>query len=91
MDRCQISYVKFILEAYDNVAVMSTLDPRQGLVQVAIAPGCETLVKGIMNSLAAERLYVVAVDHASPNAAASAACRWQPKADSRREGNDIFQ
>ena len=52
VDRRQISFVKFILEAYDNVAIMSTLDPRQGVVQVSIAPGCETMVDGIMDSLA---------------------------------------
>ena len=54
VDRCQIGFVKFILEAYDNVAVMSTLDPKQALVQITMAPGCETMVDGIINSLAGE-------------------------------------
>ena len=54
VDRREISFVKFIIEAYDNVAVMSTMDPHQAVVQVTIAPGCETLVDGIMNSLAGE-------------------------------------
>lgn len=54
VDRCQISFIKFILEAYDNVAVMSTLDPKQALVQITIAPGCETVVDGIIKSLAGE-------------------------------------
>ena len=52
VDRRQISFVKFIIEAYDNVAVLSTLDPRQGVVQVIIAPGCETMVDGIIAGLA---------------------------------------
>ncbi|GEM_PF-2463433 len=64
LDRCQIGFVKFILEAYDNVAVMSTLDSRQSMVQVTIAPGCETMVAGIMNSLAGE-FKLVPVDDAS--------------------------
>jgi hypothetical protein len=51
VDRSQISFVKFILEAYDNMAVVSTLDPRQALVQVVIAPGCETMVEGVMTGL----------------------------------------
>ena len=51
VDRSQISFIKFILEAYDNVAVLSTLDLRQALVQVVIAPGCETMVHGIMTDL----------------------------------------
>ena len=54
LNRSQISFVKFILEAYDNVAVMSTLDPHQAVVQVTIAPGCENLVDGIMKSFTAE-------------------------------------
>lgn len=52
IDRRRISYVKFILEAYDNVAVLSTLDARQGLVTVTVAPGCADLVDGILESLA---------------------------------------
>ena len=54
VDRCQISFIKFILEAYDNLAVMSTLDANHAMVQIAIAPGCETMVDGIINSLAGE-------------------------------------
>ncbi len=49
-----IGFVKFIIEAYDNLAVMSTLDPRQGIVGLAIAPGCQDQVDGIMASLAAD-------------------------------------
>lgn len=64
VDRCQISFVKFILEAYDNLAVMSTLDPQQAVVQVIIAPGGESMVDGIMKSFAGE-FEVVPVDDAS--------------------------
>jgi hypothetical protein len=51
VDRRRISFVKFILEAYDNVAVVSTVDARRGLVQIRIAPGCESLVDGIVDEL----------------------------------------
>lgn len=54
VDRRQISFVKFILEAYDNVAGMSTLDSRLAVVQITIAPGCETMVDGILDSIASE-------------------------------------
>lgn len=54
VDRRQISFVKFILEAYDNVAVMSTLDARLAVVQITIAPGCEQMVDGILDSIASE-------------------------------------
>lgn len=50
--RERIGFVKFILEAYDNLAVMSTLDSRQAVVQISIAPGCERVVEEILQSLA---------------------------------------
>jgi hypothetical protein len=53
VDRRQINFMKFILEAYDNVAVVSTLDAREGLVQIRSAPGCEDLVAEIVRELAA--------------------------------------
>ncbi len=54
VDRRQISFIRFILEAYDNVAVMTTLDSRKAVVQIAIAPGCEAMVAGIVDSFAGE-------------------------------------
>lgn len=57
MDRLRIGFVKFILEGYDNVAVLSTLtsDPISGkaVVRIAVAPGCESLVTKILNELEA--------------------------------------
>jgi hypothetical protein len=54
IDRRQIGFVKFILEAYDNVAVLTTVNARQAVVQVTIAPGCEAMVDDIMTDLAGE-------------------------------------
>jgi hypothetical protein len=51
VDRSQIGFIKFILEAHDNLVVMSTLDSKQGVVQLSIAPGCEQLVSDIMKDL----------------------------------------
>ena len=53
MDRRRISFVKFILEAYDNVALVSTVDAKQGIVKISVAPGCESLVWGILEDLKA--------------------------------------
>ena len=52
VDPCHISVIKFILEAYDNVAVVSTVDGWRAVIAVAIAPGCETLVDAVMADLA---------------------------------------
>ncbi len=75
IDRCQISFVKFILEAYDNVAVISTLDPGQALVQVIIAPGCETMVDGILTCLGSD-VGVVPVDDAKMDGVSDVQYRW---------------
>ena len=54
VDRRQISFIRFVLEAYDNVAVMTTLDSREAVVQISVAPGCESMVAGIVDSFADE-------------------------------------
>lgn len=75
VDRRQIGFVKFILEAYDNMAVMSTLDPRQAVVQITIAPGCEAMVDGIMAGLAGD-VEVVAVDRTGCDGVTDDNCTW---------------
>ena len=51
IDRRQISFVKFIFEAYEGVAVVTTLDPASGLISLAMAPGCERVVDDVMDDL----------------------------------------
>lgn len=51
VDRREISFVKFILEGYDNIAVLSTIDPGLGIVQLTIAPGCEREVEMVLHEL----------------------------------------
>ena len=51
VDRREISFIKFILEAYDNLAVLSTVDPAHGLVHIRITPGCETFVDDLVTGL----------------------------------------
>jgi len=43
--------LKFILEAYAGVAVMTTLDPHKGLVVLHVGPGCEEEVDMIIHDL----------------------------------------
>ena len=49
--RSEISYLRFIIESYDGLAIVSTLDPIKGLVELKIAPGCETEIKEIIRDL----------------------------------------
>jgi hypothetical protein len=56
IDRREIALLKFILEGYDGLAVMSTLDSSLGIISVMIAPGCEEEVEGVIQDLKGEIL-----------------------------------
>ena len=51
VDRRQIGYLKFILEACDGLVTLSTVDAAVGLVSVRIPPGCEGEVGEILKAL----------------------------------------
>ncbi|MCP4107289.1 MAG: DUF4911 domain-containing protein [Desulfobacteraceae bacterium] len=53
VDRREIGFLKFIIEAYDGIATMTTVDSETGLVMFRIAPGCEEDLKMILNDLEA--------------------------------------
>ena len=46
----EIHFLRFILEGYEGMAVVTTLEPEAGLVQVSIAPGCEQIVERVLNA-----------------------------------------
>ena len=51
IDRREIAFLKFIIEAYDGIAVVSTVDPMAGIVKLGIAPGCEADVEMVLQDL----------------------------------------
>ena len=51
LNRSEIAFVKFIFEAYDGIANLSTLDQKMGVIQLTIAPGCEELALKILKDL----------------------------------------
>ena len=51
VDRREIHYLKFILEGYDGLAVMRTVDPLAGLVVLHVPAGCEKDVDAIVDDL----------------------------------------
>jgi hypothetical protein len=53
IDRRDISFLRFILEAYDGMAVLTTRDAALGIVSITMAPGCEALVDDVVTALAA--------------------------------------
>lgn len=51
IDRRSICLTRFILEAYDGIAVVETIDPRGAAIALHIAPGCEAIVDAIIKDL----------------------------------------
>jgi Domain of unknown function (DUF4911) len=54
MDRRQIHFFRFLLEAYEGVAVLTTLDQIAGLVVLLIAPGRESEASQLVEQLSKE-------------------------------------
>ncbi len=54
VDPYQIHYVKFILEAYEGLATLTTLDSQQGVVQLVVPPGCHKILEGLLEALGRE-------------------------------------
>lgn len=52
MTRSRSIFLKFILEAYDNLTIMSTVDRMEGLVELKYPPELEQDVLGIVRSMA---------------------------------------
>ena len=51
VDRREIHFLRFTLESYDGMALVSTIDPHSALIEVSMAPGCETLVLELIDAL----------------------------------------
>ena len=50
IDPYQIHYLRFIIEAYPGMAVVSTVDSQLGLVAIAVAPGCEPDILAVLEA-----------------------------------------
>lgn len=46
-----ICYLRYTIESYDGIAVVSTVDPAQGLILVQTAPGCEDILDDLIDHL----------------------------------------
>jgi len=51
---CEIAYLTFVLESYEGVAVMRTIDPGRGIVEVMVPPSYEKELGEILTDLAQE-------------------------------------
>ena len=51
VDRREISFLRFIFEAYEGMATIETLNSESGLIVMYIAPGCESDVEMVLRDL----------------------------------------
>ena len=51
VDKSRISYIRWIVESYDGMAIVTTIDPIDAIIELKIAPGCETIVNDLIHSL----------------------------------------
>jgi len=51
VDRRKIGFMKFIFEAYDGIANLTTIDPDRGLISINIPDGCERYVDELIEVL----------------------------------------
>lgn len=54
VDSREIYFLRFIFEAYDGIAMMTTIDSTTGIILLYISPGCEADVEMILRDLKAE-------------------------------------
>jgi len=51
VNRAEIGYIRFTLESYDGMALVTTVDPHAASIEVFISPGCEETVLELLASL----------------------------------------
>lgn len=54
VDRREIAFLRFIFEAYEGIAVLSTVDQRNGIVVLNVPAGCEESVSGVVDDLSGQ-------------------------------------
>jgi len=51
VDRNKIHYIRWIIESYDGMATVSTIDPQAAIIELKIAPGCECIIHDLLESM----------------------------------------
>jgi hypothetical protein len=54
VDRKDLVFLKFILEAYEGLSTMSTADRKEGIVRISFAEWAEADIGSLLDSLARE-------------------------------------
>jgi len=59
VNRRDIAFLKFILEGYDGLAQLTTVNAAKGQVAVMVAPGCEKTVRALLDDLQKELMMTI--------------------------------
>ena len=51
VNRSEICHLQWIIEGYDGMASMRTIDSARGHIEISIAPGCEKEIFSLINHL----------------------------------------
>ena len=51
VDRRDIAYLRGIIESYDGMAVVRTVDPHEAIIELMVAPGCQGSISQLVNDL----------------------------------------
>jgi hypothetical protein len=51
VERSKISYIRWILESYDGMVIVTTIDPNKAVIELKIAPGCDSIINELLHSL----------------------------------------
>ena len=54
VDRRDICYLQWLIESYNGMASMSTINQANGQVEIAIAPGCKQEINELIHYLKQE-------------------------------------
>ena len=54
IDRKEICYLQWIIESYDGMASMRTINPVNGEIEISIVPGCKEDIVSLIKSLQEE-------------------------------------
>jgi len=54
IDRKEICYLQWIIESYDGMASVRTINPADGEVEISIAPGCKEDIFSLIKHLKEE-------------------------------------
>lgn len=61
VERNEICYLQWIIESYDGMASMRTINPANGEIEIYISPGCEEDIFSLIKYLKEEGVGIVDV------------------------------